>query len=50
VHWLTDVGGGLLLGGAAVLAGSVALDVAGRNRSERGCRAQSSTPRVTRVA
>jgi membrane-associated phospholipid phosphatase len=50
VHWLTDVGGGLLLGGAAVLVGSVALDAVGRHRSEHGCGAQSSAPPVARVA
>jgi undecaprenyl-diphosphatase len=51
VHWLTDVGGALLLGGAAVLLGSVALDAVTASRSQTlGSGAESPTSRVPRVA
>jgi undecaprenyl-diphosphatase len=50
VHWPTDVAGGFLLGGAAVLVGSAALGaVAPRRPDAAGAAAESATPKVTRV-
>jgi membrane-associated phospholipid phosphatase len=51
VHWLTDVVGGSLLGGAAVLAGSATLAALTSVQSGTfGRRAESPAPKVTRVA
>jgi membrane-associated phospholipid phosphatase len=50
VHWLFDVVGGCLLGGAAVLVGSAALRRVTSARSDAIGLVESATPGATRVA
>ncbi|WP_286274971.1 phosphatase PAP2 family protein [Mycobacterium antarcticum] len=50
VHWLSDVLGGTLLGGVAILVGSVALESESVATSRATGSAESVTPGVTRVA
>jgi undecaprenyl-diphosphatase len=50
VHWPTDVAGGFLLGGAAVLVGSAALGAVAPRRPDGWEQStESATPKVTRV-
>ena len=51
VHWLTDVCGGVLLGGVAVILGASALTAVTRShRGQAGRRAESATTTGPRVA